>query len=120
MGLSQRNCALLLAFVAAVCTEFYEAQYVVGSRCKCHSFSRIQKSNFTDFQVIEAWAGCDRDDLILTRIKLDNSTEQLCMNPKGKIGKNILSCWEKIHKDKSRKTECIERLRRPDEKTSED
>uniref|UniRef100_A0A096LX66 Chemokine interleukin-8-like domain-containing protein n=1 Tax=Poecilia formosa TaxID=48698 RepID=A0A096LX66_POEFO len=114
MGLSQRNGALLLVFVAAVCMEFYQAPatHVVGIRCKCPSFSKIQRSNFTDFQVTEVWVGCDRVELTLTRIKLDNSTETLCINPKRKLGLQILSCWERINKDKSRKMECLNKQRR--------
>uniref|UniRef100_A0A3P9N550 Chemokine interleukin-8-like domain-containing protein n=1 Tax=Poecilia reticulata TaxID=8081 RepID=A0A3P9N550_POERE len=120
MGLSQRNGALLLVFVAAVCMEFYQAQHVVGIRCKCPSFSKILRSNFTDFQVTEARAGCDRVELTVTRIKLDNSTETLCMYPKRKLGLQILSCWERINKDKSRKTECLNKQRRLEDRASED
>uniref|UniRef100_A0A3B5R0G2 Chemokine interleukin-8-like domain-containing protein n=1 Tax=Xiphophorus maculatus TaxID=8083 RepID=A0A3B5R0G2_XIPMA len=109
MVLSQRNGALLLVFVAAVCMEFYQAQHVVGIRCKCPVFSKILRSNFTDFQVTEARAGCDRVELTVTRIKLDNSTETLCLNPKRRPGLQILSCWEKINKDKSRKMECLDK-----------
>ncbi|KAM4594083.1 chemokine (C-X-C motif) ligand 18b [Fundulus diaphanus] len=119
MGLSQRNCALLLVFVAAVCIEFYQAQHVVG-RCKCPSFSRPKKINITGFQVIEKWAGCDRIELILTRINPDNTTVELCMHPRGKIGVNILNCWERINKEGSRKMECIDRFNGVEEKTSED
>uniref|UniRef100_A0A3B5LS28 Chemokine interleukin-8-like domain-containing protein n=1 Tax=Xiphophorus couchianus TaxID=32473 RepID=A0A3B5LS28_9TELE len=71
------------------------AQHVVGIRCKCPVFSKILRSNFTDFQVTEARAGCDRVELTVTRIKLDNSTETLCLNPKRRTGLQILTCWEK-------------------------
>ncbi|MEQ2182971.1 hypothetical protein GOODEAATRI_027794 [Goodea atripinnis] len=119
MVLSKRNCAFLLVFVAAVCLELYQAQHIVG-RCRCPSFSRIYRPNITDFQVYEPCPRCDSTEVILTRIKLDNSTEKLCIHPRGKIAVNLIKCWERINKEESRKMECIERMKRPQEKTSED
>uniref|UniRef100_A0A3Q2CUX7 Chemokine interleukin-8-like domain-containing protein n=1 Tax=Cyprinodon variegatus TaxID=28743 RepID=A0A3Q2CUX7_CYPVA len=122
MGLSQRNCALLLVFVAVVWIELSQAHptWLIG-RCQCPRFSRgINFSNITDFKVIEKWAGCDKTEIILTRIQPDNNTKEMCMNPSLKIGLSLSSCWKRINKDESRKMECIEGLKRPEKKTSED
>ncbi|KAM4585331.1 C-X-C motif chemokine 11-like [Odontesthes bonariensis] len=119
MGLSQRNCALLLAVVVAVCIERYEAQHVMG-RCLCPNMGKIIKGNITDFQVYEKWAGCDKTELIVTVNTLNNSTVQICLNTQRRIGIAFLKCWDRVNRDESRKMECIERKRRAEDRTSED
>uniref|UniRef100_A0A3Q1FFK8 Chemokine interleukin-8-like domain-containing protein n=1 Tax=Acanthochromis polyacanthus TaxID=80966 RepID=A0A3Q1FFK8_9TELE len=114
MALSQRNCVVLLVFVAAVCMELYQAQIVLG-RCSCPVTIKFIKGNFSDFQVLERRPGCDKTELVS-----ENSTERICLNTMGNLAKAFLKCWERINKDESRKMECIERKRKADDRTSED
>uniref|UniRef100_A0A3Q3BD69 Chemokine interleukin-8-like domain-containing protein n=1 Tax=Kryptolebias marmoratus TaxID=37003 RepID=A0A3Q3BD69_KRYMA len=114
MSLSQRNSAFLMVFMSAVCIELLQSTYVIG-RCECPEVQRVSKINVTDFKVIEKSATCAKTELILTQIKLDNSTQQICVDTLTRIAKNFLRCWERIQKDESRKTECIEKKRKADE-----
>uniref|UniRef100_A0A3B4YXT3 C-X-C motif chemokine 11-like n=1 Tax=Stegastes partitus TaxID=144197 RepID=A0A3B4YXT3_9TELE len=115
MALSQRNGALLLVFVAAVCVELYQAQNVLG-RCSCLSTIKFIKGNISDFQVLEVRPGCDRIELITS----ENSTEKFCMNTEGKMAKAYLKCWERKNKDESRKMECIDRKKKAEDRATED
>uniref|UniRef100_A0A1A7WUW9 Chemokine interleukin-8-like domain-containing protein n=1 Tax=Iconisemion striatum TaxID=60296 RepID=A0A1A7WUW9_9TELE len=119
MAFSQRNVALLLVFVAAVCVELYQGQYVVG-RCKCPEVQRVSRINVSDFEVIEKTPTCDKIQVILTSVKPDNTTEQICVDPLAMIARGFLRCWQRINKDTSRRMECIERRRKAEKKTSED
>ncbi|XP_041641671.1 chemokine (C-X-C motif) ligand 18b [Cheilinus undulatus] len=109
--LSGKSCALLLAFVAAVYIQLYQA-HDIPDRCYCHEFITFIKANISDFQVHEQRSGCDRTELILTLHTAGNTTEEICMNTEKKMAKAFLKCWERINKDESRKRECTDRMRR--------
>ncbi|KAM9363420.1 chemokine (C-X-C motif) ligand 18b [Symphorus nematophorus] len=111
MALSQKSCTLLLAVVAAVCIQLYQAHDFPG-RCSCHNTIKFIRGNMSDFQVLERRPGCDRTELIVTMSSQDNSTVRLCINTDGKMAKAFLRCWERINKDESRKMECIDRKRK--------
>uniref|UniRef100_A0A3Q0R9Y7 Chemokine interleukin-8-like domain-containing protein n=1 Tax=Amphilophus citrinellus TaxID=61819 RepID=A0A3Q0R9Y7_AMPCI len=117
MALLQRNVALLLVVVAAACMELYQAQTSIG-RCSCPRVQPV-KGKILDFQVLEKGASCDKTELVVTRINPDNSTQMLCMFTEGTRAKRLLSCWERINKDKSRKMECIDRLKMAGNGTTE-
>uniref|UniRef100_A0A1A8GAH8 Chemokine interleukin-8-like domain-containing protein n=1 Tax=Nothobranchius korthausae TaxID=1143690 RepID=A0A1A8GAH8_9TELE len=119
MAFFQRNVALLLVVVAAVCIELHQGQYVPG-RCKCPQVQRVYRINVSDFEVIEKSPTCDKTQVILTSVKPDNSTEQICVDPLAKIAQGFLRCWNRIQKDTSRRMECIERRRRAETKSSDD
>ncbi|XP_047434612.1 chemokine (C-X-C motif) ligand 18b [Mugil cephalus] len=119
MALSQRNCAFLLVFVAAVWMECSQAQHFFG-RCSCPNTVKFVKGNISDFEVLERRPGCDLTEVILTQSNANNSTERICMNTEGKMAKAFLRCWERINKDESRKMECIERKKRAEDKASKD
>ncbi|CAN9510021.1 unnamed protein product [Ophioblennius macclurei] len=119
MALSQRNCALLLLALAAVCVELYQAQHLPG-RCSCPTSIKFIRGNMSDFQILERRPGCEKTELIVTMSKAHNATEKVCINTEGKMAKAFLRCWEKINKDESRKTECLDRKRKAEDRTSED
>ncbi|XP_044201372.1 chemokine (C-X-C motif) ligand 18b [Thunnus albacares] len=110
MALSHKSCTLLLAVVAAVCIELYQAHDFPG-RCSCETTIKYTK-DISDFQVLEKRPGCDRTEFIVTRTNGNNSTEQICINTVGKMAKAFLRCWERINKDESRKMECIDKKRK--------
>ncbi|KAL7404086.1 hypothetical protein ABVT39_009267 [Epinephelus coioides] len=111
MALSQKSCTLLLAVLAAVCIQLYQAHDFIG-RCSCPTTIKFVRGNMSDFQVLERFSGCDRTELIVTMSNSDNSTEKICINTEGKMAKAFMKCWERINKDESRKMECIDRKRK--------
>uniref|UniRef100_A0A1A8S7R1 Chemokine interleukin-8-like domain-containing protein n=1 Tax=Nothobranchius rachovii TaxID=451742 RepID=A0A1A8S7R1_9TELE len=110
MAFSQRNVALLLVVVAAVCIELHQGHIIVG-RCKCPQVQNVPRINVSDFEVTEKSPACDKIEVILTSVKPDNSTEQICVDPSARIALAFQRCWNSINKDKSRKMECIEKSR---------
>uniref|UniRef100_A0A3P9HVT1 Chemokine interleukin-8-like domain-containing protein n=1 Tax=Oryzias latipes TaxID=8090 RepID=A0A3P9HVT1_ORYLA len=108
MGLTKKDGALLLAVVAAVCIQLYQAQHVVG-RCRCYEEVRLMaiKRNITDFQVKEKSAACSKIQLIVTFMEANSTAVERCVKPQGYKAKQILKCWEGINKNESRKMECI-------------
>uniref|UniRef100_A0A3Q4HVE7 Chemokine interleukin-8-like domain-containing protein n=1 Tax=Neolamprologus brichardi TaxID=32507 RepID=A0A3Q4HVE7_NEOBR len=117
MAISQRNFAVLLVVVAAACVELYQAQTSIG-RCVCPSAQAV-KGKISDFQVLEKRPSCDKTELIVTRINSDNSTQKLCMPTVGVRAKRLLSCWESINKNETRKMECIDRPKTAGNSTTE-
>uniref|UniRef100_A0A669EUS4 Uncharacterized protein n=1 Tax=Oreochromis niloticus TaxID=8128 RepID=A0A669EUS4_ORENI len=49
------------------------------------------KGRLSDFQVFPKRPGCDREELVVTRINPDHSAQLLCMSTEGVRGKRILS-----------------------------
>uniref|UniRef100_A0A1A8BBS9 Chemokine interleukin-8-like domain-containing protein n=2 Tax=Nothobranchius kadleci TaxID=1051664 RepID=A0A1A8BBS9_NOTKA len=119
MAFFQRNVALLLVVVAAVCIQLHQGMYVVG-RCKCPKVQKVPRINVSDFEVIEKSPSCDNTEVILTSVKPDNSTEQICVDPSTKVAQGFQKCWDRIQKDASRKMECIERKRKAETRSSDD
>ncbi|XP_003454675.1 chemokine (C-X-C motif) ligand 18b [Oreochromis niloticus] len=117
MSILQRNCAVLLVVVAAACVELYQAQTPIG-RCACPKVQPV-KGKISDFQVLEKRASCEKTELIVTRINPDNSTQKLCMFTEGVRAKRLLSCWESINKNETRKMECIDRPKMAGNSTTE-
>ncbi|XP_077936285.1 C-X-C motif chemokine 9-like [Gasterosteus aculeatus] len=111
MAPSQKRCILLLAVMAAVCIQLHQAHDFLG-RCSCLNPIMFIKGSISDFEVLESRPGCDKTELIVTMNNPNNSTEKLCMNTVGKRAKAFLRCWERINKDASRKTECIDRKKK--------
>ncbi|XP_073323458.1 chemokine (C-X-C motif) ligand 18b [Pagrus major] len=111
MASSQKSCTLLFVVVAAVCIQLFQAHDFPG-RCSCLSTIKFIRGNMSDFQVLEKRPGCDKTELIVTMNNADNSTQQICMSPEGKMAIAFLKCWTRINKDESRKMECINRKRR--------
>uniref|UniRef100_A0A8C5NE88 Chemokine interleukin-8-like domain-containing protein n=1 Tax=Gouania willdenowi TaxID=441366 RepID=A0A8C5NE88_GOUWI len=119
MSVCWRNAAFLLVFTAAVSLEFYQAQHIMG-RCSCPTTIKNIRGNMSDFQVLEKRPGCDRIELIVTMSSSTNSTTKVCLNTEGRMAKAFLKCWERINKEESRKTECINRRRKAEDRTAED
>ncbi|XP_042341665.1 chemokine (C-X-C motif) ligand 18b [Plectropomus leopardus] len=111
MAMSQKSCTLLLAVVAAVCIQVYQAHDFIG-RCSCLSTIKFIRGNMSDFQVLEKRPGCDKTELIVTMNNPDNSTDKICINTEGRMANAFLKCWERINKNETRKMECIDRKRR--------
>ncbi|KAF6719768.1 hypothetical protein FQA47_000504 [Oryzias melastigma] len=108
MGLAKKDGALLLAVVAAVCIQLYQAQYVVG-RCRCYNLIRLKdvKGNITGFEVKEKSAACNKMEFIVTVMEPNSTAVERCVKPLGPKAKLILNCWDRINKNESRKMECI-------------
>uniref|UniRef100_A0A3Q4ATG3 Chemokine interleukin-8-like domain-containing protein n=1 Tax=Mola mola TaxID=94237 RepID=A0A3Q4ATG3_MOLML len=110
---SQIRCALLLTVVAGVCVQLYQAHDILG-RCACQHKVKFIKANITDFQVLQRRPACDKTELYVTVSKPDNTTEDICLHMEGKMAKAFLKCWERINRNKTRKTECFDRKRKSD------
>ncbi|KAL4641081.1 growth-regulated alpha protein-like [Arapaima gigas] len=61
--------------------------------------------NPVDFEVQTKGALCNTDQIIMTR----KTNEKLCLNPKGKQGKKLLKCWNRIKKKGGSKKNCLKR-----------
>uniref|UniRef100_A0A3Q2W3R9 Chemokine interleukin-8-like domain-containing protein n=1 Tax=Haplochromis burtoni TaxID=8153 RepID=A0A3Q2W3R9_HAPBU len=96
----QRYYANLTAII-----HFPVAAFTPG-RCMCPR-TRVVKGRLSDFRVFPKRPSCDREELVVTRINPDHSAQLLCMSTEGVRGKRILSCWESINRNESRKLECL-------------
>ncbi|XP_034543919.1 chemokine (C-X-C motif) ligand 18b [Notolabrus celidotus] len=110
--ISKKNCAFLLVVVAAVYIQLYQATHDIPDRCYCPEVINFIKGNMSDFQVYDRRSGCDKTELIVTMNKLDNTTEKLCMNTQKKFGMAFVKCWDRINRTESRKSECIDKMKR--------
>uniref|UniRef100_A0A669CVX8 Chemokine interleukin-8-like domain-containing protein n=1 Tax=Oreochromis niloticus TaxID=8128 RepID=A0A669CVX8_ORENI len=85
---------LLRYYANLTATIHFPVAAFTPGRCACPRTQAV-KGRLSDFQVFPQRATCDREELVVTRINPDNSTQLLCMSTEGVRGKRILSCWER-------------------------
>uniref|UniRef100_A0A3Q4GY67 Chemokine interleukin-8-like domain-containing protein n=1 Tax=Neolamprologus brichardi TaxID=32507 RepID=A0A3Q4GY67_NEOBR len=101
----QGRCVGLTFFVALAYMGLSQAAFTPGC-CACPRTQAV-KGRLSDFQVFPKRPSCDREELVVTRINPDDSTQLVCMSTEGVRGKRILSCWESINRNESCKLECL-------------
>ncbi|XP_077461740.1 uncharacterized protein LOC144077698 [Stigmatopora argus] len=104
--------ALFLVLLATGFSMHLNQAQDFPGRCSCPNSIKFLKGNISDFQVLEKRPACDQTELIITVNRPGNATEEVCVNPLGRLAKAFFRCWERINKDEKRKMECIERKRR--------
>ncbi|XP_072138160.1 C-X-C motif chemokine 3-like [Mobula birostris] len=108
---SKFQIAILVA-LAFTCAYFSTGNASIMPRCLC--FQTVRKVRFhsvTNFNIIPEDAHCSRTQIILT-VNVENEQREACLNPDSKQGRHLMSCWERIGYNMSRKHQCL-RVQRP-------
>uniref|UniRef100_A0A669EMZ7 Chemokine interleukin-8-like domain-containing protein n=1 Tax=Oreochromis niloticus TaxID=8128 RepID=A0A669EMZ7_ORENI len=107
------RCAGLTFVVALAYMDLYRAAFTPG-RCACPRTQAV-KGRLSDFQVFPKRPGCDREELVVTRINPDHSAQLLCMSTEGVRAFLLAVCFCSINRNESRKLECLhaQSIRKP-------
>ncbi|XP_061089108.1 C-X-C motif chemokine 10-like [Conger conger] len=104
----------LAAVLCLLLSNVQEGESIyIPARCACpESNNFIRDILIADFTITEKGTHCKNDEIIVT-LKKDNL--KVCLNAEGKQGQNLISCWNRIHKNENEKTSCLRR-RKPQNK----
>ncbi|XP_014009849.1 C-X-C motif chemokine 9 [Salmo salar] len=82
-----------------------EGQFVPG-RCECYDTKTTVSGPLSDLKVTLKGITCNTDQIIVV---MKRTSEPVCVNPMGPLGKQLLRCWKKTSGlDKKR---CLRRRR---------
>ncbi|CAL8331012.1 unnamed protein product [Merluccius merluccius] len=70
------------------------------------------RKNITDFQVFESGPSCPDTVVIVTTENPDNTREDLCLNPQGKLSKAFIICWKNINRNATMKVTCLNKRKK--------
>uniref|UniRef100_A0A4W5LX67 Chemokine interleukin-8-like domain-containing protein n=1 Tax=Hucho hucho TaxID=62062 RepID=A0A4W5LX67_9TELE len=97
----------LLASLSLYCLLLTgEGQFVPG-RCECYDTKTTVRGPLSDFKVILKGFACSTDQIIVVMKK---TSEPVCVNPTGPLGKQLLRCWNKTIR-RGDKKRCLRRWR---------
>ncbi|XP_038847599.1 C-X-C motif chemokine 9-like [Salvelinus namaycush] len=68
-----------------------EGQFVPG-RCECYDTKTTVRGPLSDLKVMLKGPTCNTDQIIVVEKR---TSEPVCVNPKGPLGKQLLRCWKK-------------------------
>ncbi|KAJ8014037.1 hypothetical protein DPEC_G00036090 [Dallia pectoralis] len=95
----------LLASISLYClllsAEVGHGQYVPG-RCECYETMKRVKGKLSDLKVIPKSHTCNTDQIIVM-VK----TQQVCVDPTGRLGKQLLRCWQKVKARNGNMKRCL-------------
>ncbi|XP_062286774.1 growth-regulated protein homolog gamma-like [Scomber scombrus] len=85
--------ALLVLCCVMITVRESDSAFVPG-RCLCPHTQSGVRGKLVDLKVYHKSASCDKVTVIVTTI----TNEQVCLNPEGPMGKQLINCWNKVHK----------------------
>uniref|UniRef100_A0A669CM63 Chemokine interleukin-8-like domain-containing protein n=1 Tax=Oreochromis niloticus TaxID=8128 RepID=A0A669CM63_ORENI len=100
------RCAGLTFVVALAYMDLYRGYCIYAGTLRLPRTQAV-KGRLSDFQVFPKRPGCDREELVVTRINPDHSAQLLCMSTEGVRAFLLAVCFCSINRNESRKLECL-------------
>ncbi|XP_059802783.1 growth-regulated alpha protein-like [Hypanus sabinus] len=103
---------VILVVLVLICAYISTGSTSIVPRCLCfQTVKKVRLQNVTDFLIIPKDAHCSRTQIILT-VNVENEQKEACLNPDSNQGRHLISCWQRIGYNMSRKHQCLKVQRR--------